>query len=36
MALGELFRRTKSGRLDYRCKPNSQSRAGALYRKKRG
>ena len=34
MAFGENFRRTNSGRLDYRCKPNSHTKSGALYRKK--
>ena len=35
MASGEKFRRKKDGNLDKRCKPNSQTRSGALYRAKR-
>ena len=35
MANGEKFRRKKNRSLDQRCKPNSQLRAGALWRAKR-
>ena len=35
MANGEKFRRKKDKSLDKRCKPNSQTRSGALYRVKR-